>query len=169
MTPRCASIAVVLGVLAASGCETTHVHEDPEETPMGTVRHLSPEGLHRNPAFSQVVQVDGPHRTIYVGGQNAVDAAGGLVGPGDLAAQAEQVATNLEVALAAAAAGIEHVVKWTVYLVEGQSPLVGFQVFRERWGQLDNPPTISVVVVTGLAHPHFLMELDAVAIVPSDG
>jgi len=152
-----------------TACKTTTRIVSAEETPMGTVRHMSPEGLHRNPAFSQVVEVDGPHRTVYVGGQNAVDAEGGLVGPGDLAAQAAQVATNLEIALEAAGAGIEHVVKWTVYLVEGQSPLVGFQVFGERWGQLANPPTISVVVVAGLAHPHFLMELEAVAVVPTEG
>ena len=59
--------------------------------------------------------------------------------------------------------------KWTVYLVEGQSPSAAFQVFRERWGELEHSPTISVLTVSGLAHPHFLLEVDAVAVVPVGG
>ena len=36
------------------------------------IEHLNPDGLMKNPAFSQAVAVTGPHKTIYVGGQNAV-------------------------------------------------------------------------------------------------
>ena len=50
------------------------------DTPTGTVQHLTPEGMHRNPAYSQAVIVSGPARTIYIGGQNAVDATGNIVG-----------------------------------------------------------------------------------------
>lgn len=46
----------------------------------GNVAYLNPDGLHRNPAFSQVVVTSGRTRTVYVGGQNAVDASGGIVG-----------------------------------------------------------------------------------------
>ena len=45
-----------------------------------TVRHVNPEGLHRSPAFSQAVVVEQPAKTIYVGGQNGVDADGKVVG-----------------------------------------------------------------------------------------
>ena len=38
------------------------------------IRHHHPAGLPRNPAFSQGVSVEGPARTIDVGGQNAVEA-----------------------------------------------------------------------------------------------
>lgn len=40
-----------------------------------------------NPAFTQVVAVSEPVRTIYVSGQNAVDTAGSIVGKGDIVAQ----------------------------------------------------------------------------------
>ena len=43
------------------------------------VRHINPEGLHRNPAFSQAVVVEQPAKTIYVGGQNGVDSSGRVV------------------------------------------------------------------------------------------
>jgi enamine deaminase RidA (YjgF/YER057c/UK114 family) len=49
-----------------------------------SIKHLNPEGLHKNPAYSQAVAVAGPVKTVYVGGQNAVDSEGKLVGKGDL-------------------------------------------------------------------------------------
>ena len=88
-------------------------------TQRGRVELLSPEGLVQSPAFSNVAVVSGPVRTIYVGGQDAVDADGKVVGEGDLAAQTAQVLTNIKTALAAAGAGPEHVVKWNLFVVEG--------------------------------------------------
>jgi enamine deaminase RidA (YjgF/YER057c/UK114 family) len=87
---------------------------------MCPVQHLNPEGVPHNPAFSQAVSVSGAHRTIYVGGQDAVDAAGNVVGVGDLAAQTRQIFANLKLALAAGGAGLEHIVKWNIYVVQGQ-------------------------------------------------
>jgi enamine deaminase RidA (YjgF/YER057c/UK114 family) len=56
----------------------------------GRVEFINPEGLNQNPAFTNVVVVSGPVRTIYVGGQDAMNAAGEIVGKGDIAAQTEQ-------------------------------------------------------------------------------
>ncbi|MEU8272220.1 hypothetical protein AB0B89_34345 [Sphaerisporangium sp. NPDC049002] len=42
-----------------------------------STRHINPEGLHRSPAFSQAVVVEQPTKTIYIGGQNGVDASWG--------------------------------------------------------------------------------------------
>ena len=134
----------------------------------GSVRHLNPEGLHRNPAYSQAIVVRGAVATVYVGGQNALDAAGEVVGRGDLKAQTRQALRNLQLALAAAGAGLEHVVKWTVYVVQGQPALDGFAAFREAWGDRPNPPAITLLFVAGLAHPDYLVEIDAVAVVPEE-
>jgi enamine deaminase RidA (YjgF/YER057c/UK114 family) len=101
-----------------------------------------------------------------IGGQDAVDAAGNIVGKGDIAAQAGQVFHNLEAALAAAGAGLEHVIRWNIYVVQGQPIQPGFEVFQRIWGQRPNPSAISVLYVAGLAHPDFLVEVDAVAVVP---
>jgi len=66
------------------------------------VRHLNPEGLYALPEmFTHVVSVTDAE-LVYVSGQVAWDAEGGLVGEGDHAAQAAQVARNIETALAAA-------------------------------------------------------------------
>jgi len=42
------------------------------------VQYLNPETLHCNPAFTQAVAVSGAVKTVYVGGQNAVDASAAL-------------------------------------------------------------------------------------------
>jgi enamine deaminase RidA (YjgF/YER057c/UK114 family) len=133
-----------------------------------SVAYLNPDGLHKNPAFSQVVVTSGPARTVYVGGQNAVDAAGAIVGTGEMHLQAEQVASNLRVALASADAGIEHVVKWTVYVLQGQPVGPAMGAFQKVFGPLQNPPVISVLFVAGLAHPDFLLEVEAVAVIPEE-
>src|SRR5260370_32859018 len=87
----------------------------------GLVEYLNPETLHKNPAFTQVISVSGPVKTVYVGAKNAVDAQGNIVGKGDIKAQTQQVLANLREALAAAVAGPEHIIKWNMYLCQGQS------------------------------------------------
>ncbi len=133
---------------------------------LGKVQYLNPATLNRNPAFSNVVIVTGPAKTIYIGGQNAVDASGKIIGEGDIQAQAEQVFKNLQAALEAAGAGLEHVVKWNIFIVQGQSVQAGFEVFQRVWGRRPNPPAITGVFVAALARPEFLLEMDAIAVVP---
>jgi enamine deaminase RidA (YjgF/YER057c/UK114 family) len=133
----------------------------------GQVEYLNPETLHRNPAFTNVVTVTGPAKTIYVGGQDAVDATGAIIGKGDIKAQTEQSLKNIESALAASGARLEHIVKWNLYVVQGQPLQAGFEAFQQFWGNRSNPPpVISFMFVAGLAHPDFLVEIDAIAVVP---
>jgi enamine deaminase RidA (YjgF/YER057c/UK114 family) len=132
----------------------------------GHVQLLDPPGVHRNPAFSNVAVVSGKVRTIYVGGQDAVDGDGNIVGVGDIAAQTEQVLRNLRTCLEAAGAGPEHVVKWNVFIVEGQDFAAGYAAFQKVWGDPTDPPVITAAVVKGLARPDFLVEMDAIAVVP---
>ena len=128
---------------------------------------LNPDGMHRNPAFSNVAVVSGSVRTIYVGGQDSIDAEGNIVGVGDIAAQTEQALRNVRTALTAAGAGPEHVIKWTVFIVDGQDFRSGYAAFQRVWGDRPDPPVITAAVVAGLAHPDFLVEIDAIAVVPA--
>ena len=64
----------------------------------GQVQHINPDDLSKNPAFTQVIVVTGPVKTIYIGGQDAVDASGAIVGKGDIRGQVEQVFKNLQTA-----------------------------------------------------------------------
>ncbi|MBF6466050.1 RidA family protein [Nocardia beijingensis] len=131
-----------------------------------TITHINPEALHSSPAFTQVVRVSAAADTIYVGGQNGVDATGRVVGPG-VAEQTRRALANLQTCLAAAGASIEHVVKWTILVREGESMQEGFAAFSEVWGGRPNPPAITVVQVAGFAVPGAVCEIEAVAAVPA--
>ena len=135
-------------------------------TPAGQVQYMNPDTLNKNPAFTNVIIVSGSAKTLYVGGQNAVDAAGNIIGKGDFKAQTEQVLSNIQAALSAGGARPEHVIKWNLYVVQGQPLHAGFEVFQRVWGRQPNPPAITMAFVAGLANPDFLVEMDAIAVVP---
>ena len=132
----------------------------------GQVQFMNPDTLNKNPAFTNVVVVSGSVKTLYIGGQDAVDASGLIVGQGDLKAQTIQVLNNIQAALAAGGAELEHVIKWNLYVVQGQPLQEGFSAFQQFWGRRPNPPTITMAFVAGLANPDFLVEMDAIAVVP---
>lgn len=127
------------------------------------VRHINPEGLHRSPAFSQAVVVEQPTKTIYIGGQNGVDANGAVVGP-TVGEQARQVFRNLATILESEGASLANVVHWTIAVVDGNAVSDGVAAFQEAWNKADPPPAITVHVVAGLG-PKVLLEIDAVAVV----
>ena len=145
-------------------CGTGNQNQNPMNT--NKVELLNPDGLHKNPAYSQVAVVEGNYRTIYVGGQNAVDKDGKIVGKGDIEEQAKQVLHNLETALKAGGGSVENIIKWNVYLVQGQSTEKALKMFQGAMSKMKNPPLITGVFVAALASPDFLLEMEAVAVVP---
>ncbi len=130
------------------------------------IQHINPDDLSKNPAFTNLIVVTGPVKTVYIGGQDAVDASGNIIGKDNFTAQSEQVLKNIQVALAAAGAQLEHVIKWNIYVIHGQPLEAGFEVFQRVWGNRPNPPAVSMMFVPGLAHPDFLIEMDTIAVVP---
>jgi len=128
---------------------------------MGTVELKMPGRGYHN-----VAVVSGNVKTVYVGGQNAVDEHGNVVGKGDFVKQVEQIYKNLEKALAAGGATFEHVIKWNIYVVPGQDFEAAFRVAQRFLG--DNPryPLITVALVAGFANPDWLAEIEAIAVVP---
>ena len=127
------------------------------------VRHINPEGLHRSPAFSQAVVVEQPTKTIYIGGQNGVDADGKVVGP-TVGEHALQAFRNLATILESEGAGLANIAHWTIAVVSGESFDAGVAAFQQVWNRADPPPAITVHVVAGLG-PGVLVEIDAVAVV----
>jgi reactive intermediate/imine deaminase len=121
--------------------------------------HPRPAGLPPTSGYSQAVAFNG---LIAVSGQVPLDAEGRLVGPNDAEAQVRQVFDNLRTALAAAGAGLEHLVKLTIFLTD----LDDLEVFRRvRDDYLGSVflPASSLVQVKGLINPAFRIEIDALA------
>ncbi len=132
----------------------------------GSVQYINPDDLIKNPAFTQVVAVTGPVKTVYIGMQNAVDASRNIIGKGDIAAQTEQVLKNLQACLDAAGAKREHIVHWNIYIAQGQPIQPAFEAGMRWWGNRPNPPANSVIFVPAFTPPNFLVGIDAVAVVP---
>src|SRR5436309_16032563 len=131
---------------------------------MGTLEHPRAQGLLHNPAFSQVVAASGG-RTIYTAGQVSIDERGALVGAADLAAQTAQAMRNVGLALSAAGATYADIVKITTYVVayKPEHRAVIGQA-RAPFFPKGTPPSSTLVGVTALALPEWLIEIEAVAI-----
>lgn len=126
------------------------------------IRFINPAGLNRPPTYTQVVEVTGAGRTVYISGQLGTAPDGKLVG-GDFRAQAEQVFTNLQVALAAVGASFADVVKLNSYLKH----IADLPILREVRGRHLDPaalPASTTLEVAGFARREALLEIEAVAV-----
>lgn len=125
------------------------------------VRHyVQPDGLPPGNGYSHAVAFSG--RTVVISGQVPADAQGRVVGAGDPVAQARQVFANLSAALAVAGATMAQVVKLTVFLTD-LADLGAFRQVRDEYIAAGTPPASSLVQVSGLVHPEFRMEIEALA------
>lgn len=131
---------------------------------MTSIRRLRPDALVSSPAFSHVAVVPAGATTIYVGGQNSVDADGSLVGADDIAAQSAQALANAKTALAAAGATLDDVVQWTVLFADGVDIGAGYGAIAAELAS-DKPALVTAARVAGLGVPGALVEISAIAAV----
>ena len=127
---------------------------------------INPDGLVKPGVYTPAISVRGG-RTIYVSGQVSQDAQGNLVGKDDLLAQTGQVYRNLGIALTAAGATFNDVVKLNVYVV-GYKPehRAVLQSVREKHVSKDHPPASTLIGVQALARADFLVEIEAIVPLP---
>lgn len=126
------------------------------------IERINPQGLSTPTGYTHVVSVRGG-KTVYVAGQIALDAGGQLVGKGDLAAQTTQVFDNLAIALKAAGATFDNVVK-TNYYMRDASQVAVVRGIRSRYFARELPAS-TLIEVPRLAQPDFLIEIEVVAVV----
>jgi enamine deaminase RidA (YjgF/YER057c/UK114 family) len=101
--------------------------------------------------------------TVYLRGQIGQDLdTSANVGIGDVEAQAEQAMKNIEQLLGEAGGTLEHIVKVTVYLVDARYRETVYRVMG-RWLKGVHPVSTGIVV-TALARPEWLVEIDATAV-----
>lgn len=117
--------------------------------------------------YAHAVTVSG--KLAFIAGQVAMDAEGNLVGAGDLAAQTAQALRNLHGVLQALGADWSDVVRLNWYVTD-TSGLQEIRDVRDGFlrpvlGEHSNPAS-TLVQVAALVRPEFLVEVDAVAVVP---
>jgi enamine deaminase RidA (YjgF/YER057c/UK114 family) len=129
-------------------------------------QNIQPEALAKRVVdghvlYSHVVVAEGK-RLIFVAGQLARDREGNVVGKGDMRAQMRQVGENIKAALEAAGASLGDLVKTTTYVTDIEEFFRHVDVRMEYLGAA--LPTSTTVEVRRLAHPDFLVEVEAMAI-----
>jgi 2-iminobutanoate/2-iminopropanoate deaminase len=111
--------------------------------------------------YSHVVVAEGK-RMIFIAGQLARDPQGNVVGKGNMRAQIRQVGENIKAALEAAGASLSDLVKTTTFVTDIEEFFKHVDVRMEYFGSA--LPTSTTVEVRRLAHPDFLVEIEALAI-----
>jgi enamine deaminase RidA (YjgF/YER057c/UK114 family) len=107
-------------------------------------------------------------RTVYLRGQIGQNLdTNESVGIGDVEAQAEQAMANIEVLLREAGSELSHIVKVVVYLVDPRYREPVYRVMG-RWLKGVHPVSTGLVV-SALARPEWLVEIDATAVIPEPG
>jgi enamine deaminase RidA (YjgF/YER057c/UK114 family) len=129
---------------------------------MPAIRHLTTPALFPSPGYSHAV-VSPPGATVWTAGGVPLDVEGGLVGPGDLTAQTEQVLANLTVALTEAGAAPENVVRTTVYVVTTERSDLGV-VWQAVQASPYAPAASTLLGVALLGYEGQLVEIEATAV-----
>jgi enamine deaminase RidA (YjgF/YER057c/UK114 family) len=128
------------------------------------IQLVNPPGLAGSPSYSHVT-IASAGRTAYVSGQIALDASGNVVGKGDYRAQTRQAFENLRLALAGVGATFDDVTKIVTYVVNlGPDNLGAVREVRSGFFTTAHRPASTLVGVTALAGPDFLVEVEAIAL-----
>jgi len=123
---------------------------------------VNPSSMPTPTGYAHVARKTGT--PIFLSGQVSAGDDGKTVGKGDAAAQAEQVFANLEAVLAAAGGSMDDVVKFTTYALDvAYRPAIA-AARAKRFPKGDFPAS-TFVVVSGLAHADYLIEIEAVAMI----
>lgn len=101
---------------------------------------------------------------VYLAGQVALDGQGKLVGEGDAAAQAEQAFQNLRTVVTACGGSMDDIVKINIYVTDA-AYRAAVVAARQRHFKEGQYPASTYVVVSGLAVPQLLVEVEAVAMI----
>jgi enamine deaminase RidA (YjgF/YER057c/UK114 family) len=127
-------------------------------------RYINPPSLVKPTGYTHVVVApDG--RTAYVAGQVAFDSTGQIVGAGDFQAQAERVYQNLQRALTSVGGSLEDLVKTTTFITDLKH-IAALRDVRGKYLHSRHPPANTLLVVSSLARPELMIEVEAVAILP---
>jgi 2-iminobutanoate/2-iminopropanoate deaminase len=116
----------------------------------------------RGGAFSSGVEAPAG-RTIYVSGQVSMDAAGNIVGEGDIGLQTATVLEHVKTVVEEAGGDMQDVVKVTVFITD-MGLYDEIHEVRRRYFQ-EPYPASSMVEVSALIDPRLLIEIEAVAVV----
>jgi enamine deaminase RidA (YjgF/YER057c/UK114 family) len=128
-------------------------------------KHINPPELFKHPSYTRVITVSGPSKLIFIAGQTPSDENYRPVAAGDMRGQYQRVMEALTTQLHAAGATWDDVVYRRLFVLD-MDAFIKVQTDPATtypWHP-DRPPPSTLVGVTRLSHPDFLIEIDLMAV-----
>ena len=126
------------------------------------VERIAAKSVFDPPAYSQTIKVTGAETVVFLSGQVDYDQHGQVGHPGDFAAQARATYAALKAQVEAAGGTLANVVKLNTYLVDIRHRTELAAIREEFFGK--RAPASTLVGVTALAQPGWLIEVEAIAV-----
>jgi 2-iminobutanoate/2-iminopropanoate deaminase len=115
--------------------------------------------------FSQAVAIEAQGRIVFISGMTARRADGTIAGVGDIETQTRQVCENIKAAVEAAGGSLDDICRVDVYVRNIEHFEMIHKVRREYFRA--PAPASTMVEVTKMVHPDYLIEINAIAVIPS--
>ena len=129
---------------------------------MATIQPYCAKEVFDPPTYSQAIKVTGAQTTLFLSGQVAYDEKGGPAHRGDFVAQARAVFRAIKAQVEAGGGSLANVVKVNTYLTDIRHRADLVPVREEFFGK--KTPASTLVAVAALAHPDWLIEVEAIAV-----
>jgi enamine deaminase RidA (YjgF/YER057c/UK114 family) len=120
-------------------------------------------GVYDPPGYSQAVKVSGAQTILFLAGQVAYEKDGSVKHRGDFRSQAREVFTAIKALVEAGGGTLANVVKINTYVTDVRYRQEFRAVRDEFFG--NKGPASTMVEVSSLAHPDYLIEVEAIAVV----
>jgi enamine deaminase RidA (YjgF/YER057c/UK114 family) len=127
------------------------------------IERLAAKSVFNPPAYTQTIKVTGAQTILFISGQVDYNDKGQPGHPGDFAAQARATYSALKAQVEAGGGTLANIVKLTTFLVDIRHRTELASIREEFLGK--KAPASTLVGVTALAQPGWLIEVEAIAII----
>jgi 2-iminobutanoate/2-iminopropanoate deaminase len=128
-----------------------------------SIERYSAPGVFDPPNYSQAIKVSGAQSVLFISGQVAYDKDGGVAHRGDVKGQAREAFKAIKALVEAQGGTLANVVKLNTYVLDVRYRPDIAPVREEFFGK--KAPASTLVQVPALAHPDWLIEIEAIAVV----
>jgi 2-iminobutanoate/2-iminopropanoate deaminase len=130
---------------------------------MPKIEKFAAVGMYDPPGYSQGIKVSEASTVLFLAGQVAYDKDGSVKYPGDFKAQAREVFRCIKSLVETAGGRMDSIVKLNTYLTDIRYRADLVPIREEFLGK--KGPASTLVQVSALAHPDWLIEVEAIAVV----
>jgi 2-iminobutanoate/2-iminopropanoate deaminase len=130
---------------------------------MAKIEKYCANGVYDPPGYSQAIKVTEANTILFLAGQVAYDKDGSVKHRGDFTAQAREVFRNVKALVEAGGGSLGNVVKINTYVTDARYR-PEFRTVRDEFFGAKGPAS-TLVEVSALAHPDYLIEIEAIAVV----